>query len=294
MSHQPEFAFRRERMLIEPLGAILLSKDARKSERGTLKMSLDNYSGRRSVRLNVNVDHIATIRQARRTFEPSVVAAAVLADIAGASGITIHLRGDRRHIQDEDLRTLRQVVKTHLNLEMAATEEMIAIACDVKPDAVTLVPERPTEITTEGGLDVASNEEEIRRATEVIAGAGVLVSMFVDPDLNQIEASARVGARQIEICTARYAELTDPTRHAQAGEFEQELERISDCASRAGELGLQVAAGHGLTYRNVAAIAEIHPIEELNIGHNIVARAALVGMERAVREMIAAMNGRII
>ncbi|HWO00009.1 MAG TPA: pyridoxine 5'-phosphate synthase [Blastocatellia bacterium] len=245
------------------------------------------------IRLNVNIDHIATIRQARRTFEPSVVAAAVLADLAGASGITIHLRGDRRHIQDDDVRVLRTVVKTHLNLEMAATEEMIAIARDVRPNTVTLVAERADEITTEGGLDVASREEDIKRAVAEIADAGILVSIFVDPDLNQIEASGRAGAKQIEICTARYAEVTDPTRHAESAQVEAELTRIADCAVRASKLGLQVAAGHGLTYQNVAAICEISPVEELNIGHNIVARAALVGMERAVREMIAAINRKL-
>ena len=242
------------------------------------------------IRLNVNIDHIATIRQARRTFEPSVIAAAVLADIAGASGITVHLRGDRRHIQDDDVRTLRQVVKTHLNLEMATTDEMIEIARDVKVNVATLVPERADEITTEGGLDVVAHEEEIRRAVERISEAGVLVSIFIDPDLEQIEASRRVGARQIEICTATYAELTDPTKHTEASQVKDEIARISECAARASKLGLMVAAGHGLTYRNVAAIAEINPIEELNIGHNIVARAALVGMERAVREMIAAIR----
>ncbi len=246
------------------------------------------------IRLNVNIDHIATIRQARRTFEPSLVTAASLADLAGASGITIHLRGDRRHIQDEDLRVLRAVVKTHLNLEMAATDEMIAIASDVKPDTVTLVPERPDEVTTEGGLDVSSREQEIARAVERISEAGMMVSLFIDPDLGQIEASGRVGAQQIEICTARYAELTDPTAKAGSGEVEAELARISECAARASELNLRVAAGHGLTYRNVAAIAEIYPIEELNIGHNIVARAALVGIERAVKEMIAAISGRLL
>jgi pyridoxine 5-phosphate synthase len=246
------------------------------------------------IRLNVNIDHIATLRQARRTYEPSVVAAAVMADLAGASGITIHLRGDRRHIQDDDARVLREVVKTHLNIEMAATDEMVRIACEVKPNAVTLVPERAEEITTEGGLDVVSREEELRRAVTEISEAGVLVSIFVDPDVAQIESVERVGAQQIEICTARYAELTDPTRHADAAATEAELARIAESANRAGELGLQVAAGHGLTYRNVAAIAEIYPIEELNIGHHIVARAALVGMERAVREMIAAINGRLL
>lgn len=244
------------------------------------------------IRLNVNIDHIATIRQARRTWEPSVVAAAVLADLAGASGITVHLRSDRRHIQDEDVRLLRGVVKTHLNLEMAATEEMVKIACDIRPNTATLVPERPEEVTTEGGLDVRAREEEIRRASVELLAAGVVVSIFVDPDLAQIEASQRVGAHQIEICTSRYSELTDPTRSAEAGQVAAELARISQCAKRAGELGLAVAAGHGLTYRNVGAIAEIDPIEEFNIGHNIVARAALVGMERAVQEMIFAIKAR--
>src|SRR5262245_14987986 len=245
------------------------------------------------VRLNVNIDHIATVRQARRTWEPSVTTAAVLADFAGASGITIHLRGDRRHIQDEDVRILRAMVKTHLNLEMAATQEMIAIAREVRPDAATLVPERADEVTTEGGLDVRSHEQEIRRAVREVSDAGVLVSIFVDPDLTQIEASAQAGAQQIEICTARYSELTDPPRAAPESEVEAELARISACASRASELKLKVAAGHGLTYRNVRAIAEIPSVEELNIGHNIVARATMVGMERAVREMMSAIAGRI-
>ncbi|HKG20910.1 MAG TPA: pyridoxine 5'-phosphate synthase [Blastocatellia bacterium] len=242
------------------------------------------------IRLNVNIDHIATLRQARRTFEPSVVAAAVLADLAGASGITIHLRGDRRHIQDEDLRTLRAVVRTHLNLEMAATGEMLDIALETRPDTVTLVPERQDEITTEGGLDAVAHEEAIRACAGELAKAGILVSLFIDPLPEQIDASHRAGAGQIEICTARYAELTDPTRHATAEQVEEELGRIADSARRAGDLALKVAAGHGLTYRNVSALAEIYPIEELNIGHNIVARAALVGMERAVREMISAIE----
>jgi pyridoxine 5-phosphate synthase len=244
------------------------------------------------IRLNVNIDHIATLRQARRTWEPSLTAAAVLADLAGASGITIHLRGDRRHVQDEDLLVLRRVVKTHLNLEMAATEEMIHIACEARPNTATLVPEREDEVTTEGGLDVISHEAVIKQSVRELSEAGLLVSIFVDPDPAQIEASARVGAHQIEICTARYAELTDPTSAGQPSEVEAEIARISQCASRAGALKLKVAAGHGLTYRNVAAIAEIHPVEELNIGHNIVARAALVGMERAVREMLSAVAGR--
>lgn len=238
----------------------------------------------------MNIDHIATLRQARRTWEPSVIAAAVLADMAGASGITVHLRSDRRHIQDEDVRLLRGVVKTHLNLEMAATEEMVKIATEIRPNTATLVPERAEEVTTEGGLDVVSSERDIKEASEKLTEAGVLVSVFVDPDLAQIEASKRVGAQQIEICTSRYSDLTDPTLHAEEGQVEAELERISRCATRATELGLSVAAGHGLTYGNVEAIAAIATIEELNIGHNIIARAALVGMERAVTEMILAIG----
>jgi pyridoxine 5-phosphate synthase len=245
-----------------------------------------------TIRLNVNIDHIATIREARKAFEPSPAAAATLADLAGADGITVHLRSDRRHIQDEDVRILRALVRTHLNLEMAATDEMAEIACDVKPDTATLVPERPNEITTEGGLDVVSREEEVDRIARRVGAAGVLVSTFVDPELAQIEASRRIGAGQIELCTARYADLTDPARGSTAKEVGEELARIRSSAARAAELGLQVAAGHGLTYRNVRRIALIEGMEELNIGHNIVARAALVGLERAVREMIEAIHGR--
>lgn len=242
----------------------------------------------------MNIDHIATIRQARRTYEPSVVAAAVLADLAGASGITVHLRGDRRHIQDADVHLLRSVVRTHLNIEMAVTEEMIEIARDVRPNTVTFVPESQREITTEGGLNLLPIENEVRDAIGALASAGIIVSIFVDPDPLQIEASHRVGAHQIEICTARYSELTDPTHPASAQLIKEEIDRIAQCARLATSQRLHVAAGHGLTYRNVRSIALIHPIEELNIGHNIVARAALVGMERAVREMIAAIEGRAV
>ena len=244
-----------------------------------------------TIRLNVNIDHIATIREARKTFEPSPAAAATLVDLAGADGVTVHLRSDRRHIQDDDVRILRALVKSHLNLELAATPEMANIACDVRPDTATLVPERANEITTEGGLDVAAHEGEVAGVARQVKAAGVLVSAFVDPVIAQIEASARIGAGQVEICTARYADLTDPTRRGSARDLDEELARIKAAASRAAELGLMVAAGHGLTYRNVRRIALIEPIEELNIGHNIVARAALVGLERAVREMIAAIRG---
>lgn len=252
------------------------------------------YQRLKKMRLNVNIDHIATIRQARKTHEPSVVSAAVLADLAGASGITVHLRGDRRHIQDADVHLLRSVVRTHLNLEMAVTDEMIEIAREVRPNTVTLVPENPREITTEGGLDVITGDREIRETIERFASTGILVSIFVDPDPLQIEASHRVGAQQVEICTARYSELTDPTHLAGTQLINKEIDRIAHCARLASSQRMHVAAGHGLTYRNVRAIAQIHAIEELNIGHNIVARAALVGMERAVREMIAAIEGQTV
>ena len=242
------------------------------------------------IRLNVNIDHIATVREARHTFEPNLASAAAIADIAGADGITVHLRGDRRHVQDADLRMLRQVVRTHLNLEMAATEEMLAIATEVRPNTVTLVPERANEITTEGGLDVPAGEAQIASVTERLRQTGIMTSIFLDPIPAQIEAAARIGAGQIEICTSKYSDLTDPTRPSPKDLVKDEVERIGECAALAATLGLQVAAGHGLTYRNVGAICRIASMEELNIGHNIVARAVLVGLERAVQEMISAMR----
>ncbi len=243
-------------------------------------------------RLNVNIDHIATIRQARRTNEPNPVSAAVICELAGADGITTHLRSDRRHIQDHDLIALKQVVITHLNLEMAATDEMTEIAIRVKPDVVTLVPERPQEITTEGGLDVTSNEKAIRSAIKRLSDNGIFVSLFIDPDLKQIRAAEKLGAYQIEICTAHYAQLNEQPGDAtvrRIEEIETELDRIRTAAQAAAKAGLKVAAGHGLTYRNVGAVARIPEIEEFNIGHNIIARAALVGLDRAVREMIEAI-----
>lgn len=249
---------------------------------------------REMVRLNVNIDHVATLRQARKTFEPTVAAAAVACDLAGASGVTIHLRGDRRHIQDEDARLLRSVVKTHLNLEMAVSAEMLGIARDLVPNAVTLVPESPNEITTEGGLDVIAHEKEITATVKALRDAGILTSLFIDPDLEQLKAAHHTGAEQVEICTARYADLTNPTLHRQPQAVQQELKaelaRIEAVARQANHFGMLVAAGHGLTYRNVKTIADIYPVEELNIGHNIVARAVFVGLERAVREMLAAMR----
>lgn len=244
-------------------------------------------------RLNVNIDHIATIRQARRTNEPNPVSAAVICELAGADGITTHLRSDRRHIQDYDLIALKQVVITHLNVEMAATDEMVEIAIGVKPDVVTLVPERPQEITTEGGLDVLSNKKAIKSAIKGLNSAGIFVSLFIDPDIEQIKAAEKLGAYQVEICTASYAQLNEHPGDATVRKtkaIEKELARIRASARSATKSGLRVAAGHGLTYRNVGAVARISEIEEFNIGHNIIARAALVGLDRAVREMIEAIR----
>ena len=244
-------------------------------------------------KLNVNIDHVATIREARKTIEPSIITAAVICEQAGAHGITVHLRGDRRHIQDRDIELLREVVTTYLNVEMAATEEMLAIALETKPDAVSLVPESPDEITTEGGLNVIDNFENVKNAVEKLKAAGIFVSLFIDPDLEQIEAASGVGAQQVELCTAEYAELTLSSRAAHGEGAERataEIERIKQAAARAKELGLIVAAGHGLTYRNVGALAAVDAITEFNIGHNIISRSVFVGLNQAVKEMIEAIQ----
>ncbi|MCI0417276.1 pyridoxine 5'-phosphate synthase [bacterium] len=233
----------------------------------------------RNVRLGLNIDHIATIREARRTAEPDPVAAAVLAELAGADGITVHLRGDRRHIQERDVRLLRETIKTRLNVEMAATSEMIKLISVLKPDQVTLVPERREEITTEGGLDVALNVTHIQRSVSLLQEAGIAVSLFIDPDLDQIKACQKTGAARIEINTGKYSDAKTPEL------LESEIEKVRNCAQLASRIGFNVYAGHGLTYINVLKIVEIDEIEELNIGHNIVARASMVGLERAVREM---------
>jgi len=235
------------------------------------------------MRLGVNIDHIATIREARRAREPEPVAAALIAELAGAEGITVHLRGDRRHIKDRDVTALRETVQTRLNMEMAATVEMVAIACKVQPWQVTLVPEKPSEITTSGGLDVARNAAAVRHAVRRCRKAGVRVSVFVDAVPGQVDASKRVGADAIEINTGPYADASEADRPAQ-------LARIRDTASRAAGLGLEVLAGHGLNYVNVPPIVAISDIVELNIGHSVVARAALVGLDRAVREMVALLK----
>ena len=230
-------------------------------------------------RLGVNVDHVATLRQARGGKEPDLVAAAVLAELGGADGIVIHLREDRRHIQDRDLRLLREVVQTKLDLEMAATEEMVRIAMDIKPHLVTFVPERRQELTTEGGLDVAGNRERIKDLITLLHQCGIAVSVFIDPELEQIKSARRVEADCIELHTGRYANATG------LKEQDSEFEALVQAGRAAYKLELVVNAGHGLDYRNVRRLRTIPEIVEYNIGHSIIAHAVSVGLERAVREM---------
>lgn len=242
-----------------------------------------------TAKLNVNIDHVATVREARKTIEPSVVAAAIICEQAGADGITIHLRQDRRHIQDRDITILRETVTTYLNVEMATTEAMLKIAVETKPDAVSLVPENPNEVTTEGGLDVIGNFENVRIAVQTLRDAGIFASVFIDPDERQIEAAHKAGAQQIELCTAEYAELTLGARSSHgegALRAAQEIKRIDDAATFASQFGMVVAAGHGLTRRNVSALCRIGEITEFNIGHSIISRAVFAGLNQAVREMI--------
>ena len=236
-------------------------------------------------RLAVNVDHVATIRQARGIHEPDPVLAAGMAELAGADGIICHLREDRRHIQDRDLRLLRETVKTRLNLEMAAVTEMVRIARAVKPDLVTLVPERRQELTTEGGLDVKSKPDHYKKAIKQLKERGIHVSLFLDPDPEQIETGHRIGADVIEIHTGHYAEaVSEP-------EILRQFDRIATAAETARNLDLGVSAGHGLNYVNIKPFKAIPGIEEYSIGHSIVSRAVLVGMERAVREMVELVRG---
>ncbi|MGB9893063.1 MAG: pyridoxine 5'-phosphate synthase [Candidatus Saccharicenans sp.] len=236
------------------------------------------------MRLAVNIDHIATIRQARKAKEPEPVLAALLAEQAGAEGIVCHLRGDRRHIQERDLRLLREVIKTKLNLEMAATEEMLTIARKIKPNVVSLVPESPNEVTTQGGLNVIANKKHLTQYIPQLKKAGIRVSIFVDPDEKQIAACQEVGADLIEINTGKYAEAEkekDRSRY---------LEEVKRAAAFAHDLNLEVHAGHGLDYHNVQPIVEIKEIAELSIGFSIVARAAMVGLTQAVKEMLALLK----
>jgi pyridoxine 5-phosphate synthase len=248
-------------------------------------------------RLGVNVDHVATIRQARHTTYPDPVTAAAMAELAGADQITIHLREDRRHIQDRDLEILRRTVNTRLNLEMAATDEMLEIARLIEPDMVTLVPEKREEQTTEGGLAVADNRQRLSTYIDELRSCGAHISLFIDPDTAQVEASADLGADIVELHTGDYCEaaaeftnrnVSSQSHHDQF-DRDQELDKLITGAQKATDLGLVVAAGHGLDYKNVLPVAAIDTIEEFNIGHSIIARAVLVGFERAVREMIDAL-----
>jgi pyridoxine 5-phosphate synthase len=235
------------------------------------------------LRLHVNIDHVATIRNARGTVYPDPVLAAELCELAGADGITAHLREDRRHIRDGDVERLRHSLTTLLNLEMAATDEMIALAARLRPDVITLVPERREELTTEGGLDVLAARERVSRTAEMCRTTGIKLSLFVEADPAQLEASRDLGAQQVELHTGEYA-LSRGTRRAEI------LTRLSQGARLARKLGLEVAAGHGLTRENVPAIASIPEIEELNIGHSVIADALLVGMDRAVRDLRGAIE----
>ncbi len=236
------------------------------------------------IKLNVNIDHVATIRQARRETEPDPVAAAAIAELAGASGIVAHLREDRRHIQDRDLFLLKKIVQTRLNMEMAVTDEMLETAERISPDIVTLVPENRMEVTTEGGLDVAGNTNRIKNAVERLRGSGIFVSLFVDPDRRHITASREAGADMVEIHTGTYANAE--TEEGMMREFD----KIKKSTREALECGLRVSAGHGLNYANVHDVSRIDGIEELNIGHSIVSRAVLSGMDKAVRDMLRVMR----
>jgi pyridoxine 5-phosphate synthase len=230
--------------------------------------------------LGVNVDHIATIRQARGGREPNPVHAAVLAELAGARGITAHLREDRRHIQDRDVYILAQTVSTHLNLEMAPTTEMLKIALDVRPRMVTIVPEKREEKTTEGGYPVREKERDLAKVIETLRENHILVSLFVNPDINEIRSCAKIRATHVELHTGTYANATNEQAAA------DELAELKNAAMAAHRLGLRINAGHGLNYLNVTPVAQIENMEELNIGHAIVSRAAMVGMDCAVREMV--------
>ncbi len=234
-------------------------------------------------RLGVNVDHVATLRQARGTRYPDPVTAAAMAELAGADQITIHLREDRRHIQDRDVHVLRQTVQTKLNLEMAVTEEMAGIALEVLPDMVTLVPEKREERTTEGGLDLLRDTAALTAYVTRLKDAGIVASLFIDPDKTQIEAAVEIGAQIVELHTGDYCDATSEQ------EALQELEKLKTGGEQAEQLGLIVAAGHGHDYKNILPVAKLQLFEEFNIGHSIVSRAVLVGFERAVQEMIDAI-----
>jgi pyridoxine 5-phosphate synthase len=235
-------------------------------------------------RLGINIDHVATIRQSRRTIYPDPVAAAAVAELAGADQITVHLREDRRHIQERDVRILRDTVQTKLNLEMAATGEILKIALEVKPDTATLVPERREELTTEGGLDLCNHRDHLKKYIQTLRDGDIQVSLFIDPDIDQIRAAHKLDAGTIELHTGKFCDAR--------GEAERraELQRIVDAARTASKLGLRVAAGHGLSYHNIRELVYVEEIEEYNIGHSIVARAIMVGFDRAVRDMLSLLE----
>ncbi len=237
-------------------------------------------------KLGVNIDHIATIRQARKIAEPDPVSAISLIELAGADSIVMHLREDRRHTQDRDLELARRLIKTKFNLEMASTQEMIKIALDIKPDTITIVPERREELTTEGGLEVSLNVETFKKHIRLFHDADIIVSLFIDPEIDQVKASHRAGADVVEISTARYSEAK--TRD----EREKEIQRIINAVITAEKLKLGIAAGHGLNYVNIEPMTKIDSIAEYNIGHSIIARAVFVGLEHAVREMKEKINTR--
>ena len=243
------------------------------------------------IELGVNIDHVATVRQARRTYEPDPVWAAVEAHLGGADGITVHLREDRRHIQDEDVRRLRELTHIKLNLEMAATDEMIGIACAIRPEMAMLVPEGREEVTTEGGLDIVGQEKRLKKAVAKLAAAGIVTSVFIDAEVAQVEAAARIGARVCEIHTGPYAHaFHSKGRDAESAAVVAELKKIRAAGEAIRRLGMRFNAGHALNYANVEPIAALPGIRELHIGHAIVSRALFVGMREAVREMKALMN----
>lgn len=238
------------------------------------------------IELGVNIDHVATLRQARRTHEPDPVWAAVEAHLGGADGITVHLREDRRHIQDEDVRRLRELTHIKLNLEMAATEEMVGIACRLRPEMAMLVPEGRHEITTEGGLDILSQEGRLKEVVAALAGAGIVTSVFIDADARQVEAAARIGARVCEVHTGPYAHAFHHRgRDAESGPVMEELDKVARAGALIRELGMRFNAGHALNYANVKPVAALAGIRELHIGHSIVSRSVFIGLREAVREM---------
>lgn len=237
-------------------------------------------------RLCVNIDHVATLREARKTYEPDPIIAASMAELAGADGITVHLREDRRHIQDRDLRLLKETITTRLNLEMAATGEMTKIGLYIKPVQATLVPERREEVTTEGGLDVAKNLDQIKKTTGMLKDGGIKVSLFIDPDVDQVKACHRAGTDAIEVHTGRYAGAKNDKA------ADEEFQNIVNAIRTGVKLGLSINAGHGLNYHNIRRLTAVPEIEEFNIGHAIVSRAVYVGFSQAVREMVELIRGK--